>query len=260
MHTKKPVAYLMLLSVCLSASRPTFGQAPGEGQKGKGDIEASRQRAAESLFQKAVAAAGSPSADASQVLSAISAALAAGASPTKVLTEGAFAKIRTEARFRELIATHTRQSSIDMRLSGEPGAMLDVSGVVLGENGEPVKWALVFVFQTDAKGLYSAGGMDEANPRLFGYMRTDEHGRFAFKTIRPGHYPDQNEPVEQHIHGEVTAAGFEKKVIRIGFTDDPFWKKQGKAPPRWAVPVTRGADGTDACTVEVRLEKEKGRP
>src|SRR5262249_36445679 len=135
----------------------------------------------------------------------------------------------------------------------EPGDRLVVSGTVREGNGRPVEGALVYAFQTDALGLYSASGMDETNPRLFPYVKTDAAGKFELRTIRPGHYKDTSPPVEEHVHIEVEAPGFRTERHRLGFADDPVWAQRGTAPPDWAVPVTRESDGVERCAVEVAI-------
>ena len=185
------------------------------------------------------------------VLDAIEAALAAGACPARTLTETAFGPLHGVARFRELIREHARRSETLLTLSGEPGKRLRVSGTVRDEQGQPIAGALVYVYHTDARGLYSADGTDERNPRIFGYLRTAADGSYAFRTIRPASYP--NNTVEQHVHYQVEAEGFAKQVTEMGFADDPLWK--GKSVPDWARPVTLGADGEAACVFDLTLER-----
>jgi protocatechuate 3,4-dioxygenase beta subunit len=224
--------------------------APAQEQR-----ERIREREAEPLYKKALALAEDKAASPTAVLDAIDAALAAGACATRALTEAAFARFHTAPRFRDLIRRHSHQSSISMLLPGEPGELLRVSGVVRGPDGSPVPAALVYAFHTDASGRYSRTESGERNPRLYGYMRTDAAGRFAFKTIRPGQYPEQDE-VEQHIHGEVSAAGYKTKTIRVNFADDPHWARHNRQPPASALPMRRGDDGASECELEIRLERE----
>ncbi len=218
-----------------------------------------RDLAGEPLFQAAVKAAKASAnlADPTQaalVLDAIEAALKAGACPTRTLTEEAFVPLHTARRYRELIRDHTHQSEINMRLPGYDGKPLHVNGVVRDEQGHPVAGALVFVYHTDSTGRYNQHGMDESNPVIFGYMKTDAKGRYAYTTIRPGHYPTTtDERVEQHIHYEVTAIGFQKRTTRLGFADDPFWRDQ--TIPRWVSTITPNERGIDACECDISLER-----
>src|SRR5215203_4822706 len=60
---------------------------------------------------------------------------------------------RTE--FRELLRAHVRKHTIAITGPDEPGAALLVVGQVRAQDGTPVKNALVYVYQTSAKGWYS---------------------------------------------------------------------------------------------------------
>jgi protocatechuate 3,4-dioxygenase beta subunit len=186
-----------------------------------------------------------------RVLDAIQTALAAGASPARTLTETAFGPLHGLPSFRELIRGHARQSEALLTLPGEPGRRLRVSGVVRDEQGQPIAGALVYVYHTDARGLYSQDGKDEQNPRIFGYLRTAADGTYGFRTVRPASYPDSD--VKQHVHYQVEAEGFAKRVVQLEFADDPLWK--GSAVPAWARPVTTAADGEAVCSFDVTLER-----
>lgn len=230
-----------VLSSCEAGTPAPVVAAPAAGAR-----RPAQEDAAEPLYLAAVsAAAGEPEA----VLERIEAALLAGACPTRTLTESAFARLHTDPRFRELIRSHAHQSVTVMVLPEEPGERLFVSGTVRDAQGRPVAGALVHAYQTDAGGIYSPRGEDA--PRLFCYARTDGDGRYGFRTIRPGHYPDEDEPVEAHIHLEITSPAGELTLSRLGFADDPFWRE--RTIPRWAVPVVRDADGILRCTFDVSL-------
>lgn len=117
--------------------------------------------------------------------------------------------------------------------AGEPGTRLTVSGRVLGENGQAIAGASIYVYQTDAKGEYvpgSNGGSDR--PRLLAYLRSDAQGRYSYATIRPGSYPNTRNP--GHVHYEVSAQGAESRVYEIVFEGDPLipqaFRDQARAP------------------------------
>ena len=74
--------------------------------------------------------------------------------------------------------------------------------------------------------------------RLRGWARTDASGRYAFDTIRPGAYPDGDEP--QHIHLHVIEPG--RCTYYIGdvlFDDDPRLTTQARVAEEHA----RGGSG-----------------
>ena len=60
---------------------------------------------------------------------------------------------------------------------------------------------ILYVYQTDAKGLYSpAAGQTQGrrHGHLRGWMKTDRMGRYEFRTVRPASYPGRDVPA--HIH------------------------------------------------------------
>ncbi len=198
-------------------------------------------------------------------------ALAAGfARPSEVLGDVRWRGLRDQGRTRRPIAgalkQFARESTMTLVDKQERGEPLIVSGTIRDPAGEPVEGALLYVFHTDHRGLYSEGGMDESNPRLFGYLRTGPDGQFEYRTIRPGHYPTSSTPdpeegrgaagVEQHVHYEVSAPGYRDRVYRLGFRDDPLWQRTGQQPPRWAAEVNRGPDGTARCGHDITLERK----
>jgi protocatechuate 3,4-dioxygenase beta subunit len=102
--------------------------------------------------------------------------------------------------------------------ANEPGEPLLVEGRILKADGQPAADAAMYVYQTDAKGYYSPGGMDERNPRLKARFSTDRAGVFRFRTIKPGPYPNSGPPA--HIHLEVTPTGGRTERYEIVFTGD----------------------------------------
>src|SRR5436190_7217032 len=77
---------------------------------------------------------------------------------------------------------------------GEAGTPLYVEGRILGPAG-PVAAAAMYVYQTDARGIYSSEVNDDnTKPRLKARFQTGPDGRFAFRTIMPGQYPRSGPP------------------------------------------------------------------
>lgn len=118
------------------------------------------------------------------------------------------------------IADKNAPSKIMIASKEEPGQRIRVTGTVFDEEGKPIEGVSLYVYHTDAKGLYTPTDNDNRNPRLRGYMRTDGQGRYEFSTIRPGSYPNTRNPA--HIHYVVTAAGYGEKFFEIVFEGDPF--------------------------------------
>lgn len=158
-------------------------------------------------------------------------------------------------------------ASGDVAPAGEPGERLMVSGVVLAADGHtPVPGASVYVYQTDARGFYRAGAKDvrdepmgDRSPRLFALLRTDAEGRYSYRTIRPGSYPDASVP--RHIHYQVTAEGHGVRIFEIVFDDDPLVTAEIRR--RAAQPssiyslrkVERGPDGVERVRQDVTLPR-----
>lgn len=124
---------------------------------------------------------------------------------------------------------------------GEPGTRLQVSGTVTDQAGTSVPGASIYAYQTDAEGYYGVKpASDSANPRLRVLLRSDAQGRWSFTTIRPGSYPGSNVP--GHIHFEVTAQGFARRVFEIVFEGDRLVTAAMRTNPMFSVrPV--GPDG-----------------
>ncbi len=146
--------------------------------------------------------------------------------------------------------------SIAVAAADEPGERMVVEGRVVTRDGAAVAGATVFVFQTDAAGYYSPGGMDESDARLCGLMLTDADGRYRFETVRPAHYATGGPPA--HIHYRVWGDGVRRQSFTLNFEGDPLLGSRGRdvgdAPP-WATirPIEVLADGTLRVVRDLRL-------
>jgi protocatechuate 3,4-dioxygenase beta subunit len=118
--------------------------------------------------------------------------------------------------------------------SGEPlGERILVSGRVLDDDNRPVRHALIEIWQANAAGRYHHKG-DTHNapldPNFSGYGRvlTDDEGRYAFTTIKPGAYPwgnHHNAWRPQHIHFSLFGAGILSRLVtQMYFPGDPLLK------------------------------------
>ena len=166
-------------------------------------------------------------------------------------------------RLRQVIRQYTRRAQTALAPPDEPGEPMIISGAVRDEAGRPIAAALIYVFHADAKGYYTLDrAMDEPSARLFGYMKTGSDGRYEFRTIRPGGYPQQ--PIPQHIHMLVTAAGYRdhscRSTCQLVFDDDARmtsewhqWAKDGGNP---VLHVTRDQKGIQRCEYDIVLHKK----
>lgn len=82
--------------------------------------------------------------------------------------------------------------------ASEPGSPLVVRGRLLNVDGSPAANAVVFAYHTDRGGLYDKPENGPHSWRLRGWVKTDKDGAFTFETIRPGSYPNSNNP--PHVH------------------------------------------------------------
>ncbi len=194
----------------------------------------------------------------SQALTNLRASFAAGYDrPADALREPQLEILRqnpeSRNQLRDLLHEFARQWQVTIVTPDEPGEPLIVTGTIRNDAGEPISDALVYVYHTDSHGIYSMEG--NANPRLFAFMRTDAKGRYEYRTIRPARYPNSN--VEQHVHYQVSAAGYEDTNARLGFSDDPRWQKRS-AVPAWVSPISRNKEGIDWCVRDIILETQPG--
>ena len=106
----------------------------------------------------------------------------------------------------------------------EPGSPMVVVGRVLDQRGAPKAGVIVYAYQTNGKGIYPQSPKvrnfeTRRQGTLRAWVKTDSAGRYAFDTIRPGAYPDDDVP--QHIHFHVIEPGCATYYIDdIMFTDD----------------------------------------
>jgi protocatechuate 3,4-dioxygenase beta subunit len=213
---------------------------PERAKTGQGDSHYDRAQTLAKSGQKADA------------LTSLEKAMAANQSDVdRALIDADFANLRNEPRFRNLFKTHAR-SKAKLTAANEPGDAMVVSGVVRGTDNKPIANAIMYVYHTDHRGIYSPGPSDDP-PRLFGYLKTDAEGRYEFRTIRPGGYPDDSK-APQHIHYEVTVPGRSAVRSEFYFPDDPRldpkFRETAKQRKLLAT-VSRDADGAQRATFDV---------
>jgi protocatechuate 3,4-dioxygenase beta subunit len=136
-------------------------------------------------------------------------------------------------RFRRLIRDNATAGQTTIVTPQEPGEAMVVSGTLRNTSGTPIANALIYVYQTSAKGWYSdkaphiaAIAGDEKHARLFGYFRTNKQGEYEFRTIRPGGYPRSTLPAHIHIEIEIPKPGSRVFISEIQFEDDPRLTKE----------------------------------
>ena len=101
-----------------------------------------------------------------------------------------------------------------------------------------------------------AGG-GAGNPRIFGYVRTGDDGRFVVDTVMPNRYPDSAVP--RHIHYVVEAEGKAALTAECFFDADPLLtdKTRASAPKRNFPIVKFATDGEHRRTGDLVIRWRK---
>jgi len=163
--------------------------------------------------------------DTTALLKEVETKLNAGSPVSQILTEKKYSAIHPDTRFRELIHKNSNDKILVIAPEEEPGKKIKVIGTVKNGSGQTVADALVYLYQTDSRGWYSAEAPhvqmyegDMRHARLFGYVKTNKQGQFELHTVKPSGYPQSDLPA--HIHVHVTANGYQAYVNEFLFDDD----------------------------------------
>ncbi|WP_113959736.1 protocatechuate 3,4-dioxygenase [Roseimicrobium gellanilyticum] len=133
------------------------------------------------------------------------------------------------------------------------GEITYLSGRVLDPKGNPLKNAVVEIWQCDASGVYlhsrSGGNVEkrDRNFQGFGRFETDSKGGYLFRTIKPVPYPGRT----PHIHMKVKLRDKELLTTQIyvkGYAQnerDGIWKRlpEGAVRDSVTVPFTSKSGG-----------------
>lgn len=164
---------------------------------------------------------------------AVSSNLFADATATKVSgvtpeqTEGPFYPKHEQAdtdRDLTLIEGHSERAE---------GELLYVSGQVFDDDHKLVADALVDVWQANTHGRYDHE--EDPNPapldkhfQGWAKIRTDEQGRYSFKTIVPGAYQvSESWWRPPHIHFKISKRGYHEITTQMYFADHALNEKDG---------------------------------
>ncbi|HET6574470.1 MAG TPA: protocatechuate 3,4-dioxygenase [Fimbriiglobus sp.] len=115
-------------------------------------------------------------------------------------------------------------------ISPAVGEVTHLTGRILGPTGEPLRGALVEIWQCDAHGVYlhtadSGKKQDQQDKHFQGFGRflTGSTGEYYFRTIKPVPYPGRT----PHIHFKVKQGGKELIVTQCYIKGHPGNAKDG---------------------------------
>jgi protocatechuate 3,4-dioxygenase beta subunit len=108
------------------------------------------------------------------------------------------------------------------------GEITHLSGRILDAKGDPIRNALVEIWQVDNHGVYLHSGSDGADKRDknfqgFGRFLTGQKGEYYFRTIKPVKYPGRT----PHIHVAVKLKGREKWTTQCYVKGEPQNERDG---------------------------------
>lgn len=137
--------------------------------------------------------------------------------------------------------------------AAEPGERMEISGIIYQVDGKtPAPNVVLYVYHTDAKGIYSpapgATGGARVHGHLRGWVKSNQRGECKFTSIRPAHYPNSRGPA--HIHAIVKEPDKNEYYIdEYLFDDDPAVTREPR--PRvenrggsGIIHLARNSDGT----------------
>lgn len=111
---------------------------------------------------------------------------------------------------------------INDALTPAVGTVAYLSGKVTDVKGNPLRNALVEIWQVDNNGVYihsRGGSRDKLDSNFQGYGKflTDSKGRYSFRTLRPSPYSGRT----PHIHMAVSAKGQRKLTTQCYVEGEP---------------------------------------
>lgn len=108
------------------------------------------------------------------------------------------------------------------------GEVTHLSGRLLDAKGDPIRNAVVEIWQVDGKGVYLHTGSSgkagrDANFQGFGRFLTGSTGEYYFRTVKPVAYPGRT----PHIHFAVKMKGRDKWTTQCYVKGEPKNEKDG---------------------------------
>jgi len=108
------------------------------------------------------------------------------------------------------------------------GDVINITGKVLDTDGNPVKGAVLNIWQADKNGRYMHEDAPETSPldphfQYWAILKTGEDGSYNLKTIKPAKYAameDWERP--PHIHFRVARKGMRELTTQMYFSGEPL--------------------------------------
>ena len=155
-------------------------------------------------------------------LFAVPGAFAEQLTPTPPQTEGPFYPDKLP------LDTDNDLLMVNDSLTSAVGEVTWLNGRILDSKGEPIRNAVVEIWQCDANGAYLHRGSSDAAKRDahfqgFGRFVTGSTGEYLFRTIKPVAYPGRT----PHVHYAVKLKGREKFTTQCYIKGEPRNEKDG---------------------------------
>jgi protocatechuate 3,4-dioxygenase, beta subunit len=164
--------------------------------------------------------------------------------------------------WNEAQKTRPAEMSASARIASEsePGTPLIIHGVIVEpDGGTPARGVVVHAYHRDQNG-FDFGANDSALStwRLQGWAKTDDAGRFEFKTIRPA--PDNMNREGSHVHFTLETEAYGHQWAHMVFLADDRrvtarQREQSAAAGEFAwVKQPRIINGVQHMDVRIRLK------
>jgi len=140
------------------------------------------------------------------------------------------------------------------------GRHIRLAGTVVEEGNRPIQNAVVEIWQPDANGIFRHPldpRSKDADPGFFGWgrARTDAEGRYTFRTVMPGAYPNEAGATRcPHINLMVLAIGLTRRLVTTVFFTEGFDQVSDPVLDCVDDPVRRGR----LCAIREEVSNDAG--